>query len=424
MRRLLIAVAFIFGLLAFASPAAGEHTLPSSCAFNPIPTTYEASSDRGPYLQAADLAGFNMIAPNDSYFGTPTVEAGARGNRFVVDEPFIPRRLLKAIGYIESNTAQADHSVFWQATGPVKVSFDCGFGIMQITSGMISPADNGWPSKQQSLVATHYLYNIARGAAILVEKWNTAPEQRPVVGQSDPKVVETWYYATWGYNGFASVNNPLNYGPRSPFSCGPSNDGLGHNRGNYPYQELVFGCIAHPPQVSGQTLWDPLDVSLPDLNDPAVRDAIGSFPNTSRMDIETPRPLHRDALTPPAPSVRGALVGSPQLAVDRTSIGGLVGNVTISNPGSGILPWRAKPLQSWLRVNKQAGVALASNVICTAGQPCDRTATLTITVASGAPAAGEGQVIIENLITGGQRTITVVRGAWPYRIGIPGTIRR
>jgi hypothetical protein len=41
-----------------------------------------------------------------------------------------------------------------------------------------------------------------------------------------------------------------------------------------------------------------------------------------------------------------------------------------------------------------------------------------------APPAGQGQVIVENLITGGYTTITVQRGSWPYRIGLPGTLRR
>src|SRR5690606_41558925 len=52
---------------------------------------------------------------------------------------------------------------------------------------------------------------------ILAEKWNVAPEQRPVVGtdtQSDPALIENWYYAVWGYNGFTGPgsnrsNHPL-----------------------------------------------------------------------------------------------------------------------------------------------------------------------------------------------------------------------
>ncbi|MGB2693902.1 MAG: hypothetical protein WBD55_01805 [Dehalococcoidia bacterium] len=429
MRRLLTAFASLLVLLAFAQPAAGNHTLPDDCAFNPVPTTYEAMSDRAPYLIGAELAAYNMIKPNDSYFGTATVEAGRRGNRSIMDDPYIPPRLLKAIGYVESNTAQADHSVYWGSTGPVKVSFDCGHGIMQVTSGMVNPTENGRPSKEQSLVTTHYLFNIARGAAILVDKWNAAPEVRPVVGNGDPRVVESWYYAVWGYNGFASVNNPLYPGfpsyPRTPFSCGPSNDGLGHNRGNYPYQELVYGCIAHPPRVGSARLWPALNVSLPNLNNANVRNAIANFPNASQMDIPTPSPSHVDNTAKPPAIVRGVLLGSPALRVNRTSISGTVNNVTISNPGGGILAWRVRPQQSWTFVNKQAGVALGAGVPCTPGYRCDRSTTLTISVNTAtAPSAGQGQVIVENLITGGSTSITVQRGTWPYQIGVPGTLRR
>lgn len=414
MRRLLTLCGTLLALLIAAPAAESSHSLPDDCAFYPIPTTYEAKMDRGPYLIGAELAGFNMIAPNHSYFGTPRVEEGSRTNRRVAPEPYIPRRILKAIAVIESNMAQADHSVYWGATGPVKVSFDCGHGIMQITSGMTDPADHGWPSKNQALVNTHFLYNIARGAAILVEKWNAAPELRPVVGQSDPTVVETWYYALWSYNGFAYVNSPLYPGypeyPRTPFSCGPADDGYGHNRGNYPYQELVYGCMARPPSVNGRLLWNPLPASLPNLSDRAVRNAIASFPNTSRMDYLTPRPLHHDVLQKPNGLVPLALKGSPVLNVSRTLVTGNANTITISNPGSGILPWRARPQQSWIRVNKQAGIALGASVPCTPGYPCARTTTLTISIiTASAPQNGEGQVVIENLITGGTRTITVRR---------------
>ena len=54
---------------------------------------------------------------------------------------------------------------------------------MQVTSGMTVPlGDNSQASPDQLLVATHYAYNIARGAAILADKWNAAPESRPIAG--------------------------------------------------------------------------------------------------------------------------------------------------------------------------------------------------------------------------------------------------
>ena len=410
MRRVLLATVAVFVLWVAASPAAGEHTLPNSCALSPTATTYEGPRDRSLYLKGEELASYNMIAPGDSYFRTPVVEKGPRSNRSAGDEAYVPPRLLKAIGHIESNTAQADHSVYWGATGPTKVSFDCGYGIMQITSGMTSPADGGSPSTEQSLVATHYLFNIARGAAILVEKWNAAPQVRPIVGNGDPRIVEDWYFAVWSYNGFAGVNNPLSYGPHSGFSCGPANDGFGHNRGNYPYQELVFGCATRPPSVDGQQLWSPLAVTLPNLDDPLWRHPLTHFPDSSQMDMPTPGPAHQDSTPQPGNNVPNQLLGSPSLGVGPTSVSQVVNQVTISNSGSGILAWRAKPEQAWISVNKKAGVALGSDVSCTPGNPCDRSVTLTITVNTAlAPTSGQGQVTIESLTTGESRTVWVIR---------------
>ena len=412
MRRALLGLGVLFAIFAAWSPASGEHFLPSTCAIYPTSTTYEGPIDRSPYLVASELASFNMIAPNDDFFGTSRVEEGPRSNRRVAEDPFIPASLLKAIAHIESNTAQADHTVYWGATGPTKVSFDCGHGIMQITSGMTSPADDGWPSTEQALVSTHYMYNVARGAAILATKWNTAPQSRPVVGNGNPRIVEDWYYAIWSYNGFAGVNNPLNYSwPRVGYSCGSAGDGYGHNRGNYPYQELAYGCMARPPFVNGDRLWTPQAASLPNLGDPAVRDALGHFPNSSQMDMPSPVPTHQDNTSQPAAAVRDFLLGSPSLRVSPTVVQGDVSAVTITNTGSSILAWRARPEQDWLSVDQQAGVALSSDVPCTSGEPCSRSPTLTITIDTDeAPPTGEGQVTIESLTTGQRSTVRVILG--------------
>ena len=165
-------------------------------------------------------------------------------------------------------TTQTTRDAPFGGIGPALISFDCGHGIMQVTSGMTVPlGDDGRASPEQLLVATHYAYNIARGAAILADKWNAAPEYRPIAGtdtDSDPSIVENWYFAVWSYNGFTGPgakrsNHPMDpvYGawPRTPYSCGAANDGYGHNRGSYPYQELVWGCATRPPVVDGRQLW-------------------------------------------------------------------------------------------------------------------------------------------------------------------------
>ena len=433
MRRALLGIAVVFVLWLASAPALGEHTLPNDCAFNPISTTYEAPRDRRAYLLGGNLAGFNMIAANDAFFGTSRVENGPRSNRGVVDTPYMPPTLLKAIGFVESNLAQADHSVYWGATGPTKVSFDCGHGIMQITSGMVDPADSGWPSKQQSLVTTHYLYNIARGSAILVDKWNAAPGYRPIAGtdtDSDPAIVENWYFAVWSYNGFTGPganrsnhpSDPDYAWPRTGFSCGPANDGYGHSYGNYPYQELVFGCATRPPSVDGQQLWPPLELSLPDLDDPTWSEPLDldNFTTSdwfARMDIPSPQPWHRDPTEKPGDSVAPFLLGAPTLVANRATVADPITEVTISNIGAGILAWRAKPGQSWISVDKQGGVALGPDVPCAEDAPCERSPTLTITVNRDDPTPG--WVDIESLTTSQTWRIEVVRNI--YDVNCDGT---
>ena len=55
-------------------------------------------------------------------------------------------------------------------------------------------------------VAASPAYNVSVGASILASKWRAAP----CLGDNDPDVIEDWYFATWGYNGFAFKNNPNN----------------------------------------------------------------------------------------------------------------------------------------------------------------------------------------------------------------------
>ena len=131
----------------------------------------------------------------------------------------------------------------------------------------IGAGEGGRGTPQQALVATNFAYNVARGAYVLADKWNGGGEKIPIAGSDSgghPLVLENWYFAVWAYNGFTGPgatrsNHPLDpiYGawPRPAFSCSPAGDGKGHNRSNYPYQELVFGCAANPPVIEGKQLW-------------------------------------------------------------------------------------------------------------------------------------------------------------------------
>src|SRR5256885_1777381 len=231
-------------LAAFAAFVPHGRATPAiaACAFNTAqPTTYETTQDRRQYMTAMDLAGYNMLFTNDSFFSQLSIGIGTRANRGYTSDVFVPPTLLKAISWIESSATQAAPSVPFGAVGPVLVSFDCGYGISQVTSGMTTPlGENGQPSDAQALVGTHFAYNVGRGAAILIDKWNAAPSNRPITGvdtNSDPHLIENWYYAVWSYHGFTGPganrsNHPLDpvypAWPRTPYSCGSASDGLGH----------------------------------------------------------------------------------------------------------------------------------------------------------------------------------------------------
>ncbi|HQW51311.1 MAG TPA: SH3 domain-containing protein, partial [Tepidiformaceae bacterium] len=177
--------------------------------------------------------------------------------------------LYKAIAWVESDYANASHSTLYGGVGPILTSIDCGYGIGQITTGMghlaAPPAlDVRVPSARQAIIGTHPVFNIAEGIRILADKWNSAPQYRPIAGAGDPAYLEDWYYAVWSYNGFAFSNHPLNPA-KSPlrgnvWNCGdPNAPGYGvFNRGDYTYNEVVYGCLRYPPVAKGAAYPPPL----------------------------------------------------------------------------------------------------------------------------------------------------------------------
>ena len=293
-------------------------------------------------------------------------------------EPYIPPTLLKAIGWIESSWAQAAYSVAYGSIGPALISHDCGYGIMQVTSGMENTT--GTPTRGQLMTASHYAYNIARGARTLADKWNLSPEYRPLVGDRNPKAIEDWYYAVWSYNGFAFQNHPLNprfpAWPRTSYSCGLDNDGFSHDRSQYPYQELVYGCMAHPPQPDGAPLWQGQEVNLPDLSlvEFAQPLSVENFVCDTmdvcftRMDLPRPDGAHEDPT--PATGDRSRIIGAPVLEVGTTAIDitarpdtpSAAQKVTITNVGTGVLVWTVTPSVPWLEVSLPSGVAMGSGL--------------------------------------------------------------
>jgi hypothetical protein len=261
---------------------------------------------------------------------------------------------------------------------------------------------------------------------------------------SDPEIVENWYYAIWSYNGFTGPganrsNHPMDpvYGawPRTQYSCGPSSDGLSHNRSLFPYQELVYGCAAHPPVVQGKPLWAPLAATLPDLSNPYWRAPLElknfQYPY-SKMDLPTPKPQHKDPTKKPAAADRLAVLGKPKLAVDRPIVlvnvrpgqSASPAEVRISNSGTGLVPWRVSANKSWVKVSQQAGVAVGSEMPCLQSSACERTAVLKISVDPSKVIGSDAAVVrITGLGggVGGQDVAVFIRVN--VAIGIPGTTR-
>ncbi|MDB5058182.1 MAG: hypothetical protein JWO59_1654, partial [Chloroflexi bacterium] len=165
----------------------------------------------------------------------------------------VPTTLLKAIAWTESKWAQ------FYAPNHTLVSFDGGYGVMQVTSGMYP---GGLPDTTRSAIANNFLYNMDYGAQILISKWLHTPN----IGNDDPRILEHWYYALWAYNGWGWVNNPSN--PSFTRIGSPDSDPA-----TFPYQERVFYYLAHPPAgPDGAPLWSPIPVTIPDVsligNDP------------------------------------------------------------------------------------------------------------------------------------------------------------
>ncbi|MCH8052390.1 MAG: hypothetical protein IIC86_10280, partial [Chloroflexi bacterium] len=199
-----LGAAVLLHLLSSGSPASASHLCSSTGSpFGPFDIeSYEAADYRDVYARTFELAAFNQLFPEHDGFAMSELESGQRadGSGQKVD-PYIPPVILKSIGYLESGWAQASYSplVQYGEIGPVLSSHDCGYGLMQITSGMQNISSV--PNLDQAMIGSHFGFNIARGAAILAGKWNFSPEVRPIVGARDPTLIEDWYYAIWGYNG-------------------------------------------------------------------------------------------------------------------------------------------------------------------------------------------------------------------------------
>lgn len=132
------------------------------------------------------------------------------------------------------------------------VSFDCGYGIGQVTSGMHVGET---PAFDRMRVAAEPEYNLATGTRILAGKWSATQ----CVGDNDPDLVEDWYTALWAYNGLSYQNNPNN--PNLTAGRGVYDP---KNGGSYAYQEKLYGWMEHPPDVGH---WASLAAAYPNRGD-------------------------------------------------------------------------------------------------------------------------------------------------------------
>jgi hypothetical protein len=235
-------VAALFALELLAAQCTGA-ACPNPCTA----CTYQPVSGTNPTL-ASWRSQFAGVAERTLTAGLPTVRTIETGpGRGRTAAPF-PCRLMPAIGMAESGIAQ-----FCAGSGLSIISFDCGFGVMQVTSGAAN-----YPG-----IEARADINIAAGADILASKWNGNESFGGQFGDSDPAILEGWYFATWAYNGFVYSNNPNN--PDRPADRPPFNSPATLSRRSYPYQEIVWGYLGYPQSKEGEQFFTPLDVRYPAL---------------------------------------------------------------------------------------------------------------------------------------------------------------
>ena len=386
--------------------------------------TWEDNRNRSLYLDALSLAAANQLLPDLKDFHIPDLKVGT--GRTEDPAAVIPAHLLYGIAWVESKINQTELETNYGDSGPTLVSSDCGYGIMQITTGFDNdPAE--LPTPWETLVGSHYAYNIAAGARILADKWNDA--LFPRVGERDPRFIESWYYAVWAYNGWALANHPA--GPSAdPFRSIPYR--CDERRNGYPYQELVFGCIVNPPSLEGSRLWQAFPAALPDLSSLAwpggpldqneflsgwteIRSSYDSGTGGAFASMSFPLPAasvpYRDAspaLAQPE-AARQRVLGEPVLSVNRdtyelSSISGASrrGLLLISNSGTGLLPWRIKAAPSWLRFDLHGGAALGSDAAWSADQSARGSRLIFRADAEGQrEGPNRGDIVIEALLPDG-----------------------
>lgn len=274
----------------------------SRCAIDPAPGKNPTVDEWQPIFSriAAGKSGWGGDGPDVADIGSG---CGKPKPRELVPAHF-PCALVKAIMMQESAWQQfcVPDRPASEVGAPERtiVSFDCGYGVAQVTSGMHVGET---PAFDRQRVAAEAVYNMASGMRILRDKWAATP----CIGDNDPDTVEHWYTATWAYNGLSYSNNPNN--PNLTANRGPYDP---KNGGSYAYQERVWGWMEHPPSSAH---WPKLEPAYPNRGDLGTT---GRPPELPDPDCASPtscaqkRSVHKAAAcgaAQPAPPPGG--VGGP-----------------------------------------------------------------------------------------------------------------
>ncbi|MBL8678164.1 MAG: hypothetical protein JNK05_03320 [Myxococcales bacterium] len=331
MNRAPIAVAALLATISFADVARAQCAAqPAGCRQARVAGTNPDRAEIGRNIEqiAVGPARYGALGWNFSGTASGTISSGpgvCTGGTSPRVPAHSPCPLLKAIFAIEDSWRQFD------STNCTLVSFDCGYGIGQVTSGMRT--SDPMPVWEPARVASSLTYNASVGLAILMGKWQASP----CIGGNDPDVIEDWYFATWAYNGWVYNNNPNN--PRFDPARPPFQSGL--TRGNYPYQELVWGVMRTPYGSPDSPWWPAVAVSYP------VRSMIANPPG----NIARPLPEHRDTCTttaPPTCATRCYLTATGR-ATDNTSAPGCAAVGAYHQGTEGAAPfscWRCQAMTS------------------------------------------------------------------------------
>lgn len=285
------------------APGSSANTL--HCGVAPAPGSNPTPAEWRPMFElvAGGAARWGGSGPSAAAVGTIAAGCGLPEARHEVDAVF-PCELLRAIAMQESGWRQfcVPDSPADQAGPPERtlISFDCGYGAGQVTSGMHT---GEMPAFDRSRVAGDPTYNLATGTLILAGKWRATS----CVGDNQPSVVEDWYSATWAYNGLAYVNNPNNpnYDAHRP-PCDP-----GGACSARPYQERVFGWMEFPPSAE---YWTALAPAYPDRGGIGMSGSPGKLPEPScagPTDCTNKRTTHRSACLGGAAFDGGSLDAAP-----------------------------------------------------------------------------------------------------------------